>query len=206
MSNVRMDWTVDEFYANGGVTSFVDRVAASLGIHASQFKVVAVYTGSVVVDYQIEVDTSNTGQTASQQLSSIESSLNAVISSGESASVFGAPVLSASTGDTVVVEDPAYAANGGVPVAADISQNRNSDQYDKPDVIVLEDEPEIEEQKTLTITDDGIQINMTDAQKTSLIVILVVVGVLMLCCFGVGFFLICTYQLGKASKEVYNIR
>jgi len=53
MSNVRMQWTMDEFYAAGGVTSFVDRVAGSLGIHASQMKVVAVYTGSVVVDYHI---------------------------------------------------------------------------------------------------------------------------------------------------------
>lgn len=64
LSNVRMDWTMDEFYAAGGVTSFVDRVAASLGIHASQFKVVAVYTGSVVVDYQINVDTSSSDYTA----------------------------------------------------------------------------------------------------------------------------------------------
>jgi len=45
---------MDEFYGAGGVTSFVDRVSAALGIHASQFKVVAVYTGSVVVDYEIE--------------------------------------------------------------------------------------------------------------------------------------------------------
>jgi len=35
LSNVRMQWTMDEFYAAGGVTSFVDRVAGSLGIHAS---------------------------------------------------------------------------------------------------------------------------------------------------------------------------
>lgn len=54
LSNVRMDWTMDEFYGAGGVVSFVDRVSAALGIHASQFKVVAVYTGSVVVDYEIE--------------------------------------------------------------------------------------------------------------------------------------------------------
>lgn len=54
LSNVRMSWTMDEFYDNGGVTSFVDRVSAALGIHASQMKVVSVYTGSVVVDYEIK--------------------------------------------------------------------------------------------------------------------------------------------------------
>jgi len=47
---------MDEFYSAGGVTSFVDRVSASLGIHASQMKIVAVYTGSVVVEYEIEND------------------------------------------------------------------------------------------------------------------------------------------------------
>jgi len=35
MSNVRMQWTMDEFYAQGGTTSFVDRVCGALGIHAS---------------------------------------------------------------------------------------------------------------------------------------------------------------------------
>jgi DNA segregation ATPase FtsK/SpoIIIE-like protein len=45
---------MEEFYDNGGPTSFIDRVSASLGIHASQMKVVAVYTGSIVVDYEIE--------------------------------------------------------------------------------------------------------------------------------------------------------
>lgn len=34
-SAVRLDWTMDEFYGGGGVTSFTDRVAAVLGIHAS---------------------------------------------------------------------------------------------------------------------------------------------------------------------------
>jgi len=32
---VRMEWTMAEFFADGGTTSFVDRLTASLGIHAS---------------------------------------------------------------------------------------------------------------------------------------------------------------------------
>lgn len=43
ISDVRMQWTLAEFYAQGGTTSFADRVAGALGIHASQIKVVAVY-------------------------------------------------------------------------------------------------------------------------------------------------------------------
>jgi hypothetical protein len=50
---------MDEFFEKGGVTSFVDRVSAALGIHASQMKVVAVYTGSVVVDYEIAPEESD---------------------------------------------------------------------------------------------------------------------------------------------------
>lgn len=48
MTSVRLNWTLDEFYADGGVTTFTDRVAAALGIHASLIKTVAVYEGSVI--------------------------------------------------------------------------------------------------------------------------------------------------------------
>jgi len=34
-ANVRMDWTVDQFYEEGGNTRFEDRVAGVLGVHAS---------------------------------------------------------------------------------------------------------------------------------------------------------------------------
>ena len=57
---VRMEWSVDEFFNNGGTTTFVDRVAGSLGIHASSIKVVSVYEGSLVVNYDITVDDEET--------------------------------------------------------------------------------------------------------------------------------------------------
>lgn len=56
MTAVRMEWTMDEFYSDGGVTSFADRVAASLGIHASTIKIVAVYEGSVIVEFLVTAD------------------------------------------------------------------------------------------------------------------------------------------------------
>jgi len=49
-----MEWTMDAFFSNGGTTSFMDRVAGSLGIHASTIKIVSVYEGSLVVNYNIE--------------------------------------------------------------------------------------------------------------------------------------------------------
>jgi hypothetical protein len=51
--NVRLEWTFAEFFADGGTTRFVDRLAASLGIHFGDIKVVSVYEGSLVVDYEI---------------------------------------------------------------------------------------------------------------------------------------------------------
>ena len=50
---VRMEWTKDEFFNNGGTTQFMDRLAGSLGIHASTIKVVSVYEGSLVVNYEM---------------------------------------------------------------------------------------------------------------------------------------------------------
>lgn len=52
---------MDEFFNNGGTTKFVDRVAGSLGIHASTIKVVSVYDGSVVLNYDIVADDDDTG-------------------------------------------------------------------------------------------------------------------------------------------------
>lgn len=53
MTKVRMEWTMNEFFDNGGTTAFIDRLCASLGIHASTVKVVGVSQGSVVVNYEI---------------------------------------------------------------------------------------------------------------------------------------------------------
>ena len=55
-SLVRMEWSLDAFFSNGGTTSFMDRVAAGLGIHASTIKIVSVYEGSLVVNYEITAE------------------------------------------------------------------------------------------------------------------------------------------------------
>lgn len=48
-----MEWTMEAFFENGGTTAFIDRLSASLGIHASTIKVVGVSSGSVDVEYEI---------------------------------------------------------------------------------------------------------------------------------------------------------
>jgi len=51
-----MEWSMDEFFNEGGTTKFVDRLTASLGIHASEVKIVSVYEGSLIVNYEIQND------------------------------------------------------------------------------------------------------------------------------------------------------
>jgi hypothetical protein len=48
---VRLNWTLEGFYADGGTTKFIDRLSSVLGIHASTVKVVSVYEGSAVIVY-----------------------------------------------------------------------------------------------------------------------------------------------------------
>lgn len=56
MLGIRMEFTLDEFFASGGVTTFADRMAAALGIHAADIKVVQVYEGSTIVEFQVVSD------------------------------------------------------------------------------------------------------------------------------------------------------
>lgn len=51
---------MENFFASGGTTTFMSRVAGALGIHASTIKVVSVYEGSTVIDYTIESDDNST--------------------------------------------------------------------------------------------------------------------------------------------------
>jgi hypothetical protein len=60
---VRMQWTMESFFSDGGTTSFADRMAGALGIHASSIKVVGVYQGSVILDYEIGTEEESTDDT-----------------------------------------------------------------------------------------------------------------------------------------------
>lgn len=99
MTSVRMEWTLDEFYADGGVVSFTDRVAAALGIHASTIKTVAVYEGSVVV--QFFISPADNSDDPERELAGIKSDLSNQL---ESNSIdLGAPILDAITDGDIVI-------------------------------------------------------------------------------------------------------
>jgi hypothetical protein len=91
-ASVRMNWTMAGFFADGGTTKFVDRVAASLGIKPANIKIVSVYQGSVVVDFTIIEDSTRTVSRAGG-MNTIQSSLTQSLTS--KAINLGAPILNA---------------------------------------------------------------------------------------------------------------
>ena len=104
---------MEEFFNDGGTTSFIDRLTGSLGIHASQVKIVSVYEGSLVVNYEVEPDDETT-------IEELETRQNEAFAAGTID--LGAPVLdftftAVSSGDDsddyepVTIDVPGYEQN-----------------------------------------------------------------------------------------------
>jgi len=152
---VRMEWTFDEFFTNGGTTTFMDRVAGSLGIHASTIKIVSVYEGSLVVNYAIENDDAseleNIQKAQTQQFATGAMDLGAPIldvqatvtsdSADSSASSAAPPVSIVSNGvvtapgfDPIVITSTGSSSSGGsgggkevfIPTVPIIQQNQTT--------------------------------------------------------------------------------
>lgn len=77
---VRLDWTLDGFYAAGGRFRFADRISTVLGIHASTIKTVAVYEGSVIDIFFIEYDGDGDENEEQAWLQDVEKRLEKAIS------------------------------------------------------------------------------------------------------------------------------
>jgi len=89
-----LSWTLDEFYADGGTAKFADRIAAVLGIHASTIKVVAVYKGSVIIDFFIQAEDDD--DNADATLNALSDKFAELLRTGDVD--LGAPILGAYTG------------------------------------------------------------------------------------------------------------
>jgi hypothetical protein len=103
-TKVRMEWTLEEFFSGGGTTTFVDRITASLGIHASEVKVVSVYEGSLVVNYEVAVPDDDPAA-----LAELNDKQNEVLNSPDLD--LGAPVLEV---ETAMVVNDEKAFTGGL--------------------------------------------------------------------------------------------
>lgn len=89
-TNIRLNWTLEEFYADGGTTTFTDRVAASLGVPAWRIKTVAVYEGSVIVLFDLLADDSV--ESPLEELKNLGDKLVEVLVNSKD-NLLGAPIL-----------------------------------------------------------------------------------------------------------------
>jgi len=103
-AKVRMEWTLAEFYADGGTDRFADRLAAVLGIHPSRIKTVAAYQGSVIVDFFIttllQTVENDSPSKVQDEISEITESIKKVFTDAKAD--LGAPLLGAEGNDELL--------------------------------------------------------------------------------------------------------
>jgi hypothetical protein len=112
MCAVRLEWTFAEFFADGGSTTFADRLAAVIGVHASQIKMVSVYEGSLVLDYEITASPTTTDSAA--ELQAIQTKQIDLIANNKIN--FGAPLLDSSISGANIVSNGVVVAPNYTPI------------------------------------------------------------------------------------------
>jgi len=130
-SLIRMEWTLEGFYADGGSTTFASRLAASLGIPSYNIKVVSVLEGSVIVESFITAPTGS-----AEELTNLAESLSSQIKAG---TIFlGAPILDASNDDNPILVsdsdqdgDNNNPGDNGNPDSGSDGDNKNPDGENK---------------------------------------------------------------------------
>lgn len=95
--NMRLDINVMDFYKDIGPTSFIDRMAALLGIPIARLKIVGIRSGSTIIDFFILSKTfanGGSGETSNadlEELTTVKNTLVTKVASGEVSTI--APVL-----------------------------------------------------------------------------------------------------------------
>jgi len=96
MLSVRLEWTMEAFFEDGGIGTFTSRMAAVLGIHAADLKVVQAYEGSVIVVFQVFDPNDDVAA-----LEAVKETFEEIIPTIGTA--LGAPVMSFNNGETTTV-------------------------------------------------------------------------------------------------------
>lgn len=161
-AKVRMEWTLAEFYADGGVTRFVDRLAGVLGIHRSRIKTVACYEGSVIVDFfitsELQSEEDDAPEEVQDEIDELQQQIITVLESGDAE--FGAPVLGVEGNDKLlfgnaIPKGPVTGGAFGESTAIRIDDNI-WDRYQRiQEIIEKQKDDQIEEDKSLFGDDSG---------------------------------------------------
>ena len=129
MLGIRMEFTLAEFWEEGGVVTFVDRMAGVLGIHRADIKIVQVYEGSTVIEFMIVSDPED-----EEAVSLLDVKDGFVSAVSTMTSFMGSPVLNAvSQGVQVVTPNtPEGEEQAGGFNLSDIAENFSFDD-DEPE-------------------------------------------------------------------------
>ena len=156
-TQVRMEWTIEDFYSKGGTTALVDRISSVLGIHASQIKVVSVYEGSLVLDYEINAsEEDEESGTTTDALAEVKAKQTEAFATG--GIDLGAPILDvavvvattdtsaaaseSTSSNTVekVISDGVVTAAGYDPITITVTETNAAQRQEwNPDVDITED-------------------------------------------------------------------
>jgi len=94
--SVRMDMTPEQFFADNGVTNFIDRLAAALNIPSYRIRVASVRRGSTIVDAHIIADSKiSSADESKAELLSLSSDVEQKTKDGTL--VLNGPIISVST-------------------------------------------------------------------------------------------------------------
>lgn len=104
-----MEWTFADFFADGGTTTFIDRLAASLGIHGSDIKIVSVYEGSLIIDYKVYTPFDDPVSLEVLRVQQISMFANNQMN-------LGAPILDSSVNTVNIITDGVVTADGYSPI------------------------------------------------------------------------------------------
>jgi len=208
---VRMEWTLAEFFADGGTTKFVDRLAGALGIHASTIKVVSVYQGSVVLNYAITV--ADDDQT---KLDAIQATQTRLYATGQLD--LGAPILDVTTGNndavnTKIVANGVVTASGYDPIiiTKTSSSTGGSASSFVPDIPILDQnqtfyknvikrkEGQQKEQQAIT---QRIENALEGKDSSAAVIIIMTLAALFLVCIVVAI----RYAINQSKKDLLDVQ
>ena len=104
MVAIRLEWTLKEFFEEDSIGKFTDRMAAVLGIHKADLKVVQVFEGSVIIEFQIFAEEGDSNPTATLQILE-QKFVEAAPTLGDS---LGAPVMQIVTSEGTIIPMEGY--------------------------------------------------------------------------------------------------
>lgn len=151
MLGVRLEFTLAEFYDDGGIVSFVDRMAGVLGVHKADLKIVTIYEGSTIVKFQVVQRDDEEEGVELLDLKSVDAAYRNLIQSEEffmgsrilEAEIEGVPILSPF--ETARQRDGLFddrdfndVVDGGSNGEGENSNNDNSQGSSTTDAIVID--------------------------------------------------------------------